>query len=77
MNIRCRTDEELGDLTYCLSQYDFTIKYIPGKENAEADFLSRNPVLDSDDNKEKLLKLVNLIQLKDIIEDQEKNETIK
>ncbi|XP_035731232.1 uncharacterized protein LOC118445648 [Vespa mandarinia] len=37
MNIKARTDKELGQLTYYLSQYDFQIKYIPGKDNAEAD----------------------------------------
>jgi len=30
LNIKARTDEELGDLTYYLSQFDFNIKYIPG-----------------------------------------------
>lgn len=34
MNIKARTYEELGNLTYSyyLSQYDFTINYAPGKE---------------------------------------------
>lgn len=32
MNIKSRTDEDLGDLTYYLSQYDFKIKYAPGKK---------------------------------------------
>lgn len=31
MNIKSRTSEGLGDLTNCLSQYDFQIKYAPEK----------------------------------------------
>ena len=77
MNIKSRTDEELGDLTYYLSQYDFEIKYSPGQYNLEADCLSRNPVLDANENMEEQLKVVNLIKLKDILDDQEKNEYVQ
>lgn len=73
MNIKARTDEELGDLTHYLSQYDFQIIYNPGKNNLEADCLSRNPVLEAYENKDEKLKVVNFIQLKDIIEDQKQN----
>lgn len=77
MNLKSRTDEELGDLTYYLSQYDFKIKYAPGKNNLEADCLSRNPVLEADENKDEQLKVVNLIALEDILTDQKNNEEIK
>lgn len=77
MNIKSRTDEELGDLTYYLSQYDFVVKYSPGKYNLEADCLSRNPVLEPNENMEEQLKVVNLITLENILEDQEKNEDIQ
>lgn len=77
LNIKSRTDEELGDLTFYLSQYDFKIKYAPGKENLEADCLSRNPVLEANQDKDEQLKIVNNITLNDIILDQEKNENIQ
>lgn len=77
MNLKSRTDEELGDLMYYLSQYDFNIKYAPGKDNLEADCLSRNPVLGSDENKDEQLRIVNVINLQDILIDQNKNEEIQ
>lgn len=76
LNIKSRTDEELGDLTYYLSQYDFTIKYSPGKDNLEADCLSRNPVLEANENEDEQLKIVNLIKLDNIIEDQQNNKNL-
>lgn len=69
MNIKTRMDEELGDLTYYSSQYDFEIIYRPGKDNLEADCSSRNPVLEAYENGEDNLKIVNLIKLEDILED--------
>lgn len=77
LNIRSRTDDELGDLTYYLSQYDFEIKYAPGKDNVEADCLSRNPVLNADVDTDEQLKIVNMIKLSDILTDQENNEEIQ
>ena len=77
MNIKSRTDEELGDLTYYLSQYDFEIKNRLGKYNLEADCLSRNPALEPDENMDKQLKIVNFIKLNVILKDQKKNTDIQ
>lgn len=77
LNIKSRTDEDLGDLTYYLSQYDFTIKYNPGKSNQEADCLSRNPVLEPYDNTKDILEVVNLISLYEIKKDQNENIDLK
>lgn len=76
MNIKSRTDEDLGDLTYYLSQYNFKIKYAPGKSNLEADCLSRNLVLEPYENIDEQLKIVNFIKLKDIVTDNKKKTKI-
>lgn len=74
LRVKARTDEELGDLVYYLSQYNFTIKYSPGKTNQEADALSRNPVLESFENTDEVLKIVNLVTIEDLKQDQTINE---
>lgn len=76
LNIRSRTDEELGDMVYYLSQYDFDIKYSPGSENLEADCLSRNAVLSPSDEFDEILKVVNMIEKKDIEKDQKNIEDV-
>ncbi|KAK2577718.1 hypothetical protein KPH14_012879 [Odynerus spinipes] len=73
-NIRSRTDEELGDMMHFLSQFDFDIKYEPGKTNVEADYLSRNPIIAETENAEESLKTVNFAQIEDIREDQKMNK---
>ena len=77
LNIKSRTDDELGELTYYLSQYNFKLKYAPGKENLEADCLSRNPVLEANNDIDDQLKVINLITLNDIEIDQCKNKDIQ
>lgn len=77
LNIKARTDEELGDLTYDLSQYDFKIIYSPGKQNVEADALSRNPVLEPSIHGENYIKTASLIKLEEIKIDQSNNTNIQ
>lgn len=73
LKVKARTDEPLGDLIYYLSQYNFKVIYAPGKENIEADSLSRNPVLENFENEEDVLKVVNMVTLEEIIMDQQIN----
>ncbi len=69
MNINTKTDDELRELILQISQFNYRITYRPGKTNLEADCLSRNPVLDSQEANSEL-KVVNLINLEDILQDQ-------
>lgn len=71
MNIKSRTDRDVGDSTHHLSQYYLHINYSPAKLNREADCLSRNSVLEPHENQQDFLYRIDLITLEDI-----KNERI-
>lgn len=69
LNLKARTDEELGDLAHELLQYDFDVIYRPGSYNSEADCLSRNPVIDPPSDvvpESPLLQSFNFLSLNDI-----------
>lgn len=71
LKVNTKLDDELRELMLNLSQFDFTIKYIPGPSNAEADCLSRNPVLEPHEGSIDL-KVVNLVKIEEISKDQKK-----
>lgn len=53
------------------------MKYRPGKHNTEADCLSRNPVLEENENEDDQFQTANTISIQEIIRDQENNEEIQ
>ena len=75
LKLKARPDEELGELVVFLSQFSFRIIYQPGKENVEADALSRNPVLEWFENEE-IIRTTNLITRKELEEDQWANRDL-
>ncbi len=71
LRINSKYDQELSQLMFYLSQFNFSIKYVPGQYNQEADCLSRNPVLEHFESNEEL-PIVNFIEIDEIILDQKK-----
>ena len=71
-NIKNSEDTELRHILNYISQFDFEVKYNPGKDNVEADCLSRNPVLsESEDAYENsAIKIVNFLTIDEIENDQ-------
>lgn len=71
-NINKSDDTELLQILNYISQFNFEIVYNPGKDNVEADCLSRNPVLNPHENEDynSVIKTSNVLSLHDIKEDQ-------
>lgn len=74
MKVKTRTDGILGELMHNLSQYQLRIVYASGRSNIKDDSLSRNPVLESFENEDNVLRVVILTKLQDIVEDQEEDK---
>jgi hypothetical protein len=66
-------DTKLGEMLFYLSQYDFKVIYHKGKENLEADALSRNPILMEFHNEDPI-KISNFLQKEEITQDQSQLE---
>ena len=71
-NIKKSNDVELLQILNYISQFDVEIVYNPGKDDIEADCLSRNPVLESyeDTDNDSVIKTSNLLKLNYIKENQ-------
>lgn len=72
LRVKARPDTLLGHLVNYLSQFNFKIVYRKGRENTEADALSRNPVLEHFESEE-LICVSNLLTLQEIQDDQNEN----
>lgn len=61
---------------FYLSQFDFKIRYAPGKTNIEADSLSRGAILhEFEQNKDmRLVNIIELVKLEEVLQDQRANE---
>lgn len=73
LRVKAKPNEPLGELVNYLSQFDFKIVYQRGKDNIEADALSRNAVLLETFESEEKVQTANLIELQEILDDQRKN----
>lgn len=69
-NVKNSKNSELLQVLNYISQFNFEIKYNPGKNNVEADCLSRNPVLEADYEMESAIKTVNSLKMEEIITNQ-------
>jgi transposase InsO family protein len=66
LNLKARTDEELGDLANELLQFDFDVLYEPGSSNYEADSLSRNPVFPPSESSDPILPVFHFLSADEI-----------